>query len=53
MKRTFFLVWMSSLFIIACGKTLPAVDSRTPETYQASLEQVSQSVPPEKKDNFN
>ncbi len=53
MKRTFFLVWMSSLFIIACGKTLPTVDSRTPETYQASLEQVSQSVPPEKKDNFN
>lgn len=53
MKRTFFLVWMSSLFIVACGKTLPTIDSRTPGTYKTSLEQVSQSVPPEKKYNFS
>ena len=53
MNRKFFVVLMSSLFIFACGKKLPTVDSSTPETYKASLEQVSQSVPKEKEDNFN
>lgn len=53
MNRKFFVVLMSSLFIFACGEKLPTVDSSTPETYKASLEQVSQSVPKEKEDNFN
>lgn len=53
MNRKFFVVLMSSLFIFACGKKLPTVDSSTPETYKASLEQVSQSVPKQKEDNFN
>ena len=43
MNRKFFVVLMSSLFIFACGKKLPTVDSSTPETYKDSLEQVSQS----------
>ena len=53
MNRKFFVVLMSSLFIFACGKKLPTVDSSTPETYKASLDRVSQSVPKEKEENFN
>lgn len=53
MNRKFFVVLMSSLFIFACGEKLPTVDSSTPETYKASLDRVSQSVPKEKEDNFN
>lgn len=53
MNRKFFVVLMSSLFIFACGERLPTVDSSTPETYKASLDRVSQSVPKEKEENFN
>ena len=53
MNRKFFVVLMSSLFIFACGEKLPTVDSSTSETYKASLDRVSQSVPKEKEDNFN
>ncbi len=53
MNRKFFVVLMSSLFIFACGERLPTVDSSIPETYKASLDRVSQSVPKEKEENFN
>lgn len=53
MNRKFFVVLMSSLFIVACGEKLPTVDSSTSETYKASLDRVSRSVPKEKEENFN
>ena len=52
MNRVFFVVLLSSLFF-ACGPTLPRVNNRTPESYQVSLKQVEDSVPPEEQEAFD
>lgn len=48
-----FLVVLISCLLSACGLMLPTIDSRTPETYQASMDQVTASVPKEMKEKFN
>ena len=52
MYKKLLVVLTSSLFF-ACGPTLPRVNNRTPESYQVSLKQVEDSVPPEKQEAFD
>ena len=52
MYKKLLVVLTSSLFF-ACGPTLPRVNNRTPESYQVSLKQVEDSVPPEEQEAFD
>ncbi|MCD1124854.1 hypothetical protein LPW36_02185 [Jinshanibacter sp. LJY008] len=50
--RKFLLVCAAVFALAACGDSSPKIDTSTPESYTTSVQKVSASLTPEKKEAF-